>query len=145
VKIKKKKPTQLSTLSHTHDTAPQRDLAISNFFLMFTPIGTVDKKNQPSSQFAPTVAVVQSTHPPHFLLLYRPSLCTTHSFAICHFQSPNKWGSRARRARCICGCSEVGPPLSSPPSLPPDISFSWSRRSKFGAMRAFETESSAAC
>lgn len=25
VKIKKKKPTQLSTLSHTHDTAPQRD------------------------------------------------------------------------------------------------------------------------
>jgi len=25
VKIKKKKPTQLSTLSHAHDTAPQRD------------------------------------------------------------------------------------------------------------------------
>ena len=25
VKIKKKKPTQLSTLNHTHDTAPQRD------------------------------------------------------------------------------------------------------------------------
>ena len=25
MKIKKKKPTQLSTLSHTHDTAPQRD------------------------------------------------------------------------------------------------------------------------
>ena len=25
VKIKKKKPTQLSTLSHTHDTAPQRE------------------------------------------------------------------------------------------------------------------------
>ena len=25
VKIKKKKPTQLSTLSHSHDTAPQRD------------------------------------------------------------------------------------------------------------------------
>ena len=25
IKIKKKKPTQLSTLSHTHDTAPQRE------------------------------------------------------------------------------------------------------------------------
>ena len=25
VKIKKKKPTQLSALNHTHDTAPQRD------------------------------------------------------------------------------------------------------------------------
>ena len=99
-------------------------------------------KNQPSSQFASS-SLSYRAHPPHFYFFIAPP-CARPFFAICHFQSPNKWGGEGTKST-LHTWLQRGPPTSSPPPLPPVTSSSWSRRPLFGDMRTFKTESSTAC